>query len=308
MTGQEMTINIEAVRVPQLRETYGDLSDLGRSIEADGLRHPITVWTDGTLISGARRLRTHFLLAGQSANFATDYRRIRAVFVDTIEDAAKRMLIDNNDEVAARPMKPSEMCRLWEVLRQLDEPAALKRADAARRRGVELRRATLAGARKPGRSRSRGAAEEYVLATVAQPFGMSESTASRLWTVYAMANSLTVAPERRERARLALEAIDAGLSSISANYTALVAKRATPLPRPAQAAPPVEVVPAARQLAAWSRSLPQLEGLTAGLVELGPPNPDLTWDQIGPVVAQLSTVRRSLEKIIKNMKKENAPS
>lgn len=154
--GQETTIYIETVRVPPVRADMGPLAELGDSIEKEGLRHPITIWSDGTLVSGARRLRAHFLLAGTPDK--SEYRKIRAVIVDNIEDAAKRLLNDNGDEAQSVPLKHSEMCRLWDVIRQLDAPAAARRLDEARRQGVELRRQTQAGQRRPGRSRSRARA------------------------------------------------------------------------------------------------------------------------------------------------------
>jgi hypothetical protein len=293
----EKPILIETVRIPQYRESYGNLSDLGRSIADDGLRHPIAVWSDGTLISGERRLRCHFLLSG--APGGSQFRWIPAVFVSTLEDAAKRLLADNGDELHAMAMKPTEMLKLWEVLRRLDGPAAARRADAARRRGVELRRQTVAGQRKPGRNRSR--TEDYALAVMAEPFGLSEVTASRLSTVHALANAEGVDPQRREQARRALLDIDAGNSSIWANYQRLITGRTAPPSRPRAVAPAVAAA-AARQRAAWERTLPQMEGLVAGLAELGPPNTELTWEQVGPVHARLAAVRRELEKMIKQMK------
>lgn len=294
---EEVSINIESIRIPPYRDHYGVLSDLGDSIKTDGLRHPITLWKDGTLISGARRLRTQFLMAG--APGGSQYRQIRAVFVETIEDAAKRLLIDSQDEDQALPMKVEEMCRLWEVLRQLDEPAAVQRLAAARRRGIELRKATLAGKRKPSRS---GYSTDYVLDTLAPAFGISGTTASRQWAIYMLASAAAQPEERREQARQAMRDIDSGVSSLWRAYSELFSGRKPVKARPRPAAPPAEPVPAARQLATWNRSLPHLEGLVAGLIEVGPPNSDLTWDQVGPVHARLSTVRRDLEKIILKMK------
>jgi hypothetical protein len=293
----ETMVNIEAVRVPDLRENYGDLTPLSGSIRFDGLRHPITLWTDGTLISGARRLRAHFLLSGR-------YRNIPAVFVDTIEDAAKRLLADNEPDELAVPMRPSEMARLWALLRQLDKPAALVRAEAARRRGVELRRQTQAGKRPPGRIKQH--AEDYVMATIAPAFGMSEATASRLWTIHTTATGTDVAEDRRARAVQSLKDLDAGISSIWANYISLIHDRPTPSAGRIRVPEVRESAPAARQLAAWNKSLPQLEGLTAGLVELGPANKELTWKQVEPVYTRLMDVRRDLEKIIKQMRENKA--
>lgn len=303
----ERTISIEAVRIPPLRENLGLLVDLGDSIRNEGLRHPICVWKDGTLISGARRLRAHFLLGGFTDG--AKYRTIRAMFVDTLEDAAKRIQIDAEDakhgDDQSLPWKASEMCRLWKLLRLLDEPAALIRADIARRRGVELRRRTFAGEREPGRSQTR--VEDHVLATVGPAFGISATTAKRLWTIYTLSlGAPGVLPEKVRQARDALLAIDAGQSSISANYAALVGGTTAPAPlKPRQYALAVPPAPTSRQLIAWDRSLPQLEGLVAGLTELGPPNSELTWDQVGPVHTRLMAVRRELEKMIKQMRESN---
>lgn len=300
MTAAERMVHVESLRIPQARQDYGSLAALCESIRTDGLHHPITAWSDGTVISGARRLRAYFLLAG-------DYLSIPTVFVSTIEEAAKRMLIDNQDTEAALPMRPSDMCRLWQVLRRLDGPAAVLRANEARRRGVELRRQTQAGKRKPGRNGNRS--EDYQLAVISEPFQMSEATASRLWRIFSMATGLLpVAPDRQDLARQALDSLDAGRSSIWASYAALVSTSAPPsLPPSALNAlnAPAGQVPAARQQQAWSKSLPQMEGLVAGLAELGPPHPELTWEQVEPVHARLMAVRRDLEKIIKKMRESN---
>jgi hypothetical protein len=291
----EATVQIEAIRLTDVRGNHGVLKPLADDILTEGLRHPVTLWTDGTLISGGRRVRAHLSRPGMPQT-------IRSVFVDTIEDAAKRMLIDNEDDRLSARMKPTEICRLWEVLRKLDEPAAARRADEARRRGVELRRAALAGKRKPGRSQTRG--EEYTLRVLAEPFGMSESTASRLWTMWQMSKSTAIDPRRRSQAAAALKTLDEGQSTIWGCYTAIIHGKSAPK---AAKKPPAAVpsAPAAKQVTAWERALPQLEGLTAGLVELGPTSPDLAWEQIGPVCARLSAVRRDLEKIIRQMKESN---
>jgi hypothetical protein len=291
----EQWISIEAVRTPVVRYSSGALSALGASLRDDGQRHPITLWKDGTLISGFRRHRAALLLGSAS---------MRAVFVDTIEDAAKRLLTDGQDDYLALPMKSSEMCRLWELLRRLDEPAAKIRADEARRRGVELRRQTMRGQRPRGRTVN--SSEDYVLSVLAPPFGLSESTARRLWAIYAHAVGIAnTTAEKADKARVALADIDAGESSISANYERLITSRAAPAPRSRTRPVPVEAADAARQRLAWARSLPQLEGLVSGLVELGPPNAELTWDEVGPVHTRLAAVRRELEKMIKQMREHN---
>lgn len=286
----ELRVPISSVRVTDTRDSYGTLSELGASIRDEGMRHPVTLWKDGTLVSGRRRFRACLMLGAHD---------IPAVHVDNIEDAAQRLTTDNLDDYLAQPMTGTEMCRLWELLRRLDEPAAVLRRDAARRRGVELRRETQAGTRPPGRDV--GHSEDYTLRLLAPPFGLSATTAKRLWRIYSTAvGGPEVPADRREQARQAMKSIDARESSIFANYDRLANNRG-PAPRP-RAAEPAGPVPAARQITAWAKSLPQMEGLTAGLVELGPPAAELTWDQVGPVHARLMAVRRDLEKIINKMR------
>jgi len=294
MDPTERTIRTETVRIPHLRDSYGSCMALGASIRDDGLRHPITLWKDGTIISGGRRLRAYLLM---------DMPRIQAVFVDNIEDAAKRMLADNEDDLLALPWKWSEVCRLWEMLRRLDAPAAAKRADVSRRRGAELRKQTRAGKRAPGRSHSRS--DDYVLGVICEPFDISAATARRIEVVYHTGyGTMPATDEKRELAREVMRAIDES-GNVWANYQRLTGARNTvSRPRPVET---VEPAPSARQVAAWDKSLPQMEGLTAGLIELGPPNPGLTWDLVEPVHARLMAVRRDLEKIIKQMRESNQP-
>jgi ParB-like nuclease family protein len=293
MDSGERTIRIETVRIPRLREGNGSCMALAHSIRDEGLHRPITVWKDSTLISGQRRLVAHMLLG---------HERIQAVFVGTIEDAAKRMLGDNQDDKLALAWKWSEVCRLWEVLRRLDEPAAVRRADAARRRGVELRRKTQAGQRKAGRASNHS--EDYVLKVICEPFGISSATARRIETIYHLGYGTKDAPDdKRELAREVMADIDNG-GSVWANYQRLMGVRGPVVAHPKTVAA-VEPAPTARQTTAWAKSLPQMEGLVSGLAELGPPNPELTWEQVGPVHTRLMAVRRELEKIIKQMRESN---
>jgi len=285
-------VDVDAVKVHPIREVYGILTPLGESIRNEGMHQPLTLWKDGTLISGFRRYRAAVLLR---------HKEVPVVFVNTIEDAAKRLSLDQADDHHARPMKPSEMCRLWELLRRLDEPAAALRADANRRRGVRLRQLTEEGVRDPGRADGSNRSEDYVLTVLSEPFDLSVTTAKRLWTIF---TATKPGDPRRDRAKQSLADIDEGISTIWANYRHLSAKRSAPISTPKPPAPEVPAA-AAVQVAAWNRSLPQLEGLVAGLAELGPPNPDLLWEQVGPIHTRLMAVRRDLEKMIKKMRESN---
>lgn len=289
----ETTIRVEAIRIARHRQNHGSCLALANSIRDEGQRHPVALWSDNTLISGERRAFAHLLI---------EKPRIQAVFVNTLEDAAKHLLGDNQDDYLAMKPKWSEVCKLWQTLRRLDEPAAVKRADENRRRGVELRKLTQAGARQPGRSTKHS--DDYVLTVVCEPYGISTATASRVEFVWRTANGIVEATdEQRALAREIMAEIDNG-ESIWAGYQRLRGDRPAPVSRP-RAVVPVEPAAAVRQTGAWARSLPQLEGLVAGLIELGPPNPELTWEQVGPVHARLTAVRREMEKMIRQMKEIN---
>lgn len=289
----QTTIRVESVRIPRHRDSNGSCLDLAKSLRDEGQRRPICAWKDGTLISGERRVFAHLLL---------EMPRIDAVFVGTVEDAAKHLLADNEDTYLAVPQKWSEVCKLWQTLRRLDEPAAVKRADANRRRGVELRRQTQAGKRQPGRSKTRS--DDYVLELLCPAFGVSMATASRAEAIWRAANGIVeVTDEQRELAREILAGFDQG-EPVWAGYQRFRGDRPAPVVRP-RAAVVTESASSARQVATWDRALPQLEGLVAGLAELGPPNIALTWTEVGPVHARLSAVRREMEKMIKQMKEFN---
>lgn len=287
----ECLVRIEAVRIPGVREIHSNLHDLVTSIKDEGLRHPIVLWEDGTVISGRRRLQACMLLGRL---------HIPAVYVDAIEDAAKLLHAEQGGQQAL-PMMWTEVCRLWALLRHLDAPAAVRRAAEHRRRGVELRRLTQSGQRAPGRAGQH--TEDYVMSLLGPVYGLSETTARRLWTVWSTATIGIQPPEQRELAREALASLDKGETSISAAYQRLTSGRPAPVLRPSvEQSPPAD---AKTQLAAWGRSLPTMEGLVSALVELGAPNAELTWEQVGPTHARLSAIRRHLEKMIKQMKETN---
>lgn len=291
MESVERKMPVQSVKVHKFRDSLGSCTKLASSLRTEGVRRPITVWQDGTVISGTRRLHAA-LLAGE------DY--IPVVFVDTIEDAAKRLQADNEDDYLALPWRWSEVCRLWRTLRLLDEPAAKRRVDQARRRGVELRRQTSAGKRKPGRSNTRG--DDYVANILGPAFNISGTGVRRIEAIYEASIGLSKVSDKRRQLAVQIMADLDDSGNVWACYQRWLASRENlPAPRLKPVAP-ADPAPTARQVAAWDKALPQMEGLVAGLVELGSPNPELTWEQVGPVHARLMVVRREIEKIINRMK------
>jgi hypothetical protein len=291
MDSGERQVRTADIRIPYARSP-GSCLALSKSIETEGLHRPITLWSDGTLVSGRRRLFAYMLLGRE---------RIPAVYVNTIEEAAKRTLADNLDDQDAIAWKWSEVGRWWELMRRLDEPAAVRRRDEARRRGVRLRQQTQAGKRKPGRAQDAKHSEDYVLTVLCEPFGISGATAKRIETIFQTGYGTRQAPdEKRELARNLMAQIDTG-TPVWPCYERLLGPR-PPRSHAPKAPKVIEPATAARQVSAWQRSLPQLEGLVAGLAELGPPNPDLTWNEVGPVHTRLMAIRRELEKMIKQLR------
>jgi ParB-like nuclease family protein len=290
----ETLVRTEAIRIAKHRKDYGSCLALANSIRDEGLRHPLVVWSDGTLISGERRLFAALLHKAP---------RIQATFVSTIEEAAKAMLIDKQDDYLAVPMKWSEACRLWQTLRRLDAPAAVVRADESRRRGVALRKETQEGRRRRGRYSSR--VDDYFLTVVGEPFGISSATARRVEMVYEHGFLIDTTDEKRERARQLMAELDAGASIWSTYQRMLGHEPATTPPAPPKTPEVIPSAPASKQLAAWERALPLLEGTFAGMRELGPVNDNLTWEQVGPFCARLAAVRREMEKMIRNMKEKS---
>lgn len=290
----EMLIRTDAIRIGHHRQSYGSCLALANDMRENGQRRPLTLWRDNTLISGERRYFAHLLM---------ETARIQVVHVSTIEEAAKHIMCDNQDPYLALQPKWSEVIRLWQTLRRLDGPAAVKRADANRRRGIELRRQTQDGKRKPGRSSSR--TEDYVLRILAEPYGASSATATRAELIWRTANGLVEADEaKQDLARSIMAEIDEG-KSVWAGWQRLRGEVPPRVVRPRPAAV-TDPAPAAQQRAAWSRALPQLDGLLAGLIELGPPHPSLGWEEVGPVRTRLMAARREIEKMINNMKESES--
>lgn len=295
---EEGHMRVESVRIPGYRATPGSCRDLAKSIDSDGLRHPITVWSDGTLVSGERRLRAHILLGRDS---------IPAMFVSTIEDAAKRLLADNQDDHLARPMLPSDMCRLWSRMRILDEPAAIQRSAESRRRGVHLRREVLSGARKPGRAPGGGSGEEYLITVMSEPFGLSAATAARTDRIYrtGYTDAFDASDADRELARALMKDLDDGATSVWSAYQVLLGHEKVARPKKGSTAKitsPTVSVSSSKQLTALDKALPLMEGAMQGLTALGAIHKDLTWEQVGPYHARLRRIRRDMEKMINQMR------
>lgn len=270
-------------------DNIGDLTQLKLSIAEEGLRQPLLLWNDGTLISGGRR----FLAL---ASLPNAYYTVR--FVNDLDQLGGELEKQVADDTAAQPMRLSEICRLWDVIRKLDEPAAAQRAHRRRSLASSLRRQLKDGARTAGRHPEPGG-EAYFLARVVPPFGMSPATAMRLLYVHHTATGRRQASAKTAAlAKQLMRQVDED-GNVNGAYRTLMGHRPVRMPEPAVARARVS---AEKQLSALGSAAAHLSGITAGAKALGPISKELTWEQIGPVHAQFSAVRRDLEQMIKQMK------
>lgn len=286
-----MLVRVDTLRQTKTRSGLGNLTQLRTSLLRDGFRHPICAWSDGTVISGERRLVAAIVAGGDA---------VPVEYVSTIEDAAKRLTEDNEDDYLAKPRTWSEVCALWEVLRKLDGPAAQQRRRANIQRGQELRKQAVTGQRKPGRTSTRG--QDYFLSVLAPPFGISDATARRILCIYRAAKQTGPNGLAAELMR----DVDLHKGAVWKSYQKLLghdpdAPHEPKKPKPAPLPPPPSAA-AAQQLQALSNAEAHMAGMIAGIRALGPLNPALTWKELAPHHAALSEIRRGVEKLIKEMK------
>lgn len=284
-----MLVRADSLRQTKTRSGLGSLTQLRASLLRDGFRHPICAWSDGTVISGERRL-VAAIMAGADT--------VPVEYVSTIEDAAKRLTEDNEDDYLTKPRTWSEVCELWEVLRRLDAPAAQQRRRANMQRGQELRRAVLAGKRKPGRASGRG--QDYFLTVLAPPFGISDATARRIVCIHRAAKQMGP----NSLAAELMQGVDLHKGAVWKSYQRLLGHNpdAPHAPAKPKLLPQLPSAAAAQQLQALSSAEAHMAGMLAGIRALGPLNPTLEWSTLAPHHAALSEIRRGVEKLIKEMK------
>lgn len=288
----ELEVRVEAMRMRRFRSHLGDVWKLADSMMIEGQHHPVILWRDNTVISGERRVHAA-LMAGKDS--------LKVEYVSTIEEAAAALIKQNSDNAThSKAMLWSEVASLWELLRELDKPAALRRADSNRRRGVKLRRQVQAGRREPGRGPKEGG-EEYFLKVVTPPFDISAASARRILSIYR--GAVSTDPEQKDRAAFAWELmadIDAN-GNIWANYQRWQGVRSLP-PTAANKQPATKPAAAEKQVAAFVKAAATMSGVMDGLAALGPVHSSLTWEQVASSCAQFARVRRELEKLIKQMR------
>ncbi len=131
-------VYIESVRVDgRRRRDLGDVASLARSIRELGmLLHPITLTRDCRLISGYRRLEACRRLGWVA---------IPARFVDSLDDAARLLRAEQDEDTERKDLLPSELAALGETLYEFEASLARARMAAAGRSAAPGRPAERCG-------------------------------------------------------------------------------------------------------------------------------------------------------------------
>lgn len=179
------------------RRDLGDIRALAASIEDVGLLNPVTLTREGRLVAGHRRMEAVRLLGMDS---------IPVRFADNLDDAAKLLRAERDENVCRLDMKPSELAALGEALLAIETDRA---KDRQRNHGGTA----------PGRQRNTSGDASGSVApgltgdsrdAVGEALGMSGRTYSELRGAYTLANDSDAPAEHRQAAQEALDRMDAG--------------------------------------------------------------------------------------------------
>jgi ParB family chromosome partitioning protein len=189
-------VDIHAIRiVDRHRRDVGDLQALADSIIDVGLINPVTLTRDLRLVAGQRRMEACRLIGVDT---------VPVRFVDNLNDAAKLLRAERDENVCRKDMLPSELAALGESLLAIEAPAANERRREAQERGRATQRGVDSGDRSliqlTGQSRD----------AVGEALGMSGRTYSELRGAYQLANDPEAPAEHRQAAREALDKMDRG--------------------------------------------------------------------------------------------------
>jgi len=282
----EVDVPVDAVRATgRHRKDLGDIEALAKSIEAVGLMNAITVTPEWHLIAGERRLAAYRLLGRTS---------IPARVVDTVDDAARRIRMERDENTQRKAMAPSELVALARSLEALERPRAAERRSSA----LINKRPVLQNMTAEGPT---GATRDVV----ASALGTSYSTIRRAAVVVDAAADGAATEDERLIAKQALEDMDTGVITVSAAHDRVIRSIATktgPIHRHT-------IESAATQRRAISSAEAALSGLAHGLRQIAVLHPDITSEEAAQWVGSLSESRRALTTLINNLKERtNAQS
>lgn len=198
-TAIDALVHIESVRVVgRHRYALGNLDELAKSIADVSLLNPITLTRDSRLVAGHRRLEACRRLG---------WSEIPVRFIDSLDDAAKLLRAERDENTCRKEMLPSELASLGEALYALESESARDRVREAADRG----RATRHGL---GSGEVSGAQTEEVTGDardkVGEALGFSGRTFTELRNVYLTATDPDVPEPERVLAKAALDRMDRG--------------------------------------------------------------------------------------------------
>lgn len=183
---------IEAIRIAGRHRTdLGDIAALARSIADVGLLNPITLTHDCRLVAGQRRLE-----AFRSLGWDT----IPVRFVDSLDDAARLLRAERDENTERKEMLPSEKASLGEALYEIEAGEAKERQGTRTDLGKQL----------PGLETGKLVARGDTRDLVGEVLGMDGRTYSDLRFVYTLAHDVDAPEDEQTLATEALKAMDSG--------------------------------------------------------------------------------------------------
>ena len=208
-TAIDALVHIESIRVVgRHRYVLGDLDELAKSIADVGLLNPITLTRDSRLVAGQRRLE-----ACRRLGLA----EVPVRFVDSLNDAAKLLRAERDENTCRKEMLPSELASLGEALYEVAAQEAKDRQRAGQERGRATRHGLDSSLQGGIQERDRS---KETAAVVGEALGMGRSTYHDLRHVYRAATDPEVPEGERTLARAALDKIDrgGGIQSTAAEF------------------------------------------------------------------------------------------
>lgn len=121
------TRKIADIRIGErYREEMGDIAALAASIQANGLLHPIVIWSDNTLIVGQRRLEAYKKLARTEIpiNIAND-----------MPTLSKLLQAECDENICRKDFTPEEAVRIGEAIEKEASKQSQKAAQEGRKKG-----------------------------------------------------------------------------------------------------------------------------------------------------------------------------
>lgn len=202
-TAIDAFVRIESIRVvDRHRMDLGDLRELADSIADVGLLNPLTLTREGRLVAGQRRLEACRLLGWSDAPVR---------FIDSLDDAAKLLRAERDENICRKEMLPSERVALAKSLEEMEKPRAAQRQHEARVRAGKIRQGTFpascSGEQDAGNARD----------IAARAAGLSPTSYYKAKTVVELANDPTAHPDLRRVAQVALADMD-GTGNVASSY------------------------------------------------------------------------------------------